>query len=221
VTGASRGIGAAAAAALEAAGARVAGLARSHTPERNDTRWCLACDLTDPDGVGRAAEEIRDAWGVPDLLVNNAGVFLLRPFEETTPADFTGQLEGNLHSAFFVARHFLPEMRLRGSGRLITMGSVADHRAFPGNAAYAASKWGVRGLHETLRAEYRGTGVRCTLLSPGPTDTRLWDSIAPDRSADLPRRDTMLRPADVADAVVWVATRPSHVDIDWLRLEPA
>lgn len=221
VTGASRGIGAACAEALESAGARVAGLARSHAPERSDTRWRLVCDVTDAPGVRRAAEEIVAAWGVPDLLVNNAGTFLLRPFEETTPGDLAGQLAGNLQAGFLVAQSFLPAMRQRRTGRLITMGSVADHQAFPGNAAYAASKYGLRGLHETLRVEYRGTGVHCTLVSPGPTDTRLWDTVDPQRTADLPSRSAMLRPADVADAVVFVATRPAHVDIDWLRLGPA
>ena len=91
---------------------------------------------------------------------------------------------------------------------------------FPENAAYAAGKYGLRGLHESLLAEYRGTGVRLTLISPGPTDTGIWDPFDPEHRAGFPARAQMLRPADVADAVLFVATRPPGVLIDWLRLGP-
>jgi NADP-dependent 3-hydroxy acid dehydrogenase YdfG len=111
-------------------------------------------------------------------------------------------------------------MREAGGGRLITIGSVADHRAFPGNAAYSAAKYGLRGLHEVLREEYRGSGVLCTLISPGPTDTAAWDPYDRDHRPDLPVRSAMLSPAEVTDAVLFVATRSPHIDIDWLRVEP-
>jgi NADP-dependent 3-hydroxy acid dehydrogenase YdfG len=78
----------------------------------------------------------------------------------------------------------------------------------------------VRGLHETLVQEYRGSGVRLTLVSPGPTDTPVWDPFDPDRREGFIPRAGMLRPADVADAILFVATRPPHVHIDWLRLGP-
>jgi NADP-dependent 3-hydroxy acid dehydrogenase YdfG len=112
-------------------------------------------------------------------------------------------------------------MRARGSGRLITVGSIADHAALPGNAAYAAAKYGVRGLHGVLREELRGSGVLCTLISPGPTDTAMWDQVDPDSREGFIPRARMLRPRDVAEAIGWIAGRPSHVDIDWLRLGPA
>jgi NADP-dependent 3-hydroxy acid dehydrogenase YdfG len=102
----------------------------------------------------------------------------------------------------------------------ITVGSVADHVGFPENAAYAAGKYGVRGLHETLLAEYRGSGVKLTLISPGPTDTDIWAPFDPDHRPGFPTRAEMLRPADVAEAVLFVATRPPRVLIDWLRLGP-
>jgi NADP-dependent 3-hydroxy acid dehydrogenase YdfG len=111
-------------------------------------------------------------------------------------------------------------MRAAGRGSFITVGSVADHTGYPENSAYAASKFGVRGLHETLLAEYRGTGVRLTLVSPGPTDTSVWDPVDPDRREGFIPRAGMLRPRDVAEAVLFVATRPDHVLIDWLRLGP-
>src|SRR6185295_18060401 len=82
-----------------------------------------------------------------------------------------------------------------------------DHVALAGNAAYGASKRGLRGLHEVLTLECAGTGVRTTLISPSATDTPLWDPIDPDHREGLPKRSEMLRPAQVADAVVFAVTQ--------------
>jgi NAD(P)-dependent dehydrogenase (short-subunit alcohol dehydrogenase family) len=218
VTGASRGIGAATAEALRGAGARVVRVARALPP--GEEFLDMAADLTEPSQVEALAERVRREVGSPDLVVSNAGSFLLRPLEQTTMADFDAQVAINLRAAFAVARAFLPMLREAGRGTFVTIGSVADHVGFPENAAYAASKYGLRGLHETLLAEFRGTGVRLTLISPGPTDTDLWAPFDPDRREGFPRRAEMLRPADVADAVLFVATRPPHVLVDWLRLGP-
>jgi NAD(P)-dependent dehydrogenase (short-subunit alcohol dehydrogenase family) len=218
VTGASRGIGAATAEALRAAGARVVRVARA-LPRGADF-LDLPADLTDAAQVDALADRVRREVGPPDVVVSNAGGFLLRPLEQTTVADFDVQVAINLRGAFAVARAFLPMLRDAGRGCFVTVGSVADHVGFPENAAYAASKYGLRGLHETLLAEFRGTGVRLTLVSPGPTDTEIWAPFDPDRRDGFPRRAEMLRPADVADAVLFVATRPPHVLVDWLRLGP-
>jgi NAD(P)-dependent dehydrogenase (short-subunit alcohol dehydrogenase family) len=218
VTGASRGIGAATAEALRAAGARVIRVARALSPDADFLD--LPADLTDAAQVETLAERVRREVGPPDVVVSNAGGFLLRPLEQTTVAEFDAQVAINLRAAFAVARVFLPMLRNAGRGCFVTVGSVADHVGFPENAAYAASKYGLRGLHETLLAEFRGTGVRLTLISPGPTDTDIWEPYDPDRREGFPHRAEMLRPADVADAVLFVATRPPHVLIDWLRLGP-
>jgi NAD(P)-dependent dehydrogenase (short-subunit alcohol dehydrogenase family) len=219
VTGASRGIGAATAEALLAAGARVVRVARSLRP----TDGCLdfPTDLTDATQVEALAERVRREVGPPDVVVSNAGGFLLRPLADTSVADFDAQIAINLRAPFALARALLPMLKAAGRGCFISVGSVADHVGLPENAAYAASKYGLRGLHETLVAEYRGSGVRLTLVSPGPTDTAVWEPFDPDRREGFPRRADMLRPADVADAVLFVATRPPHVLIDWLRLGPA
>ncbi len=221
VTGASRGIGRAVAAALEDLGARVVRVARTLAPEVSATRLDIRCDVTDPEQVAALAHQTRTVFGVPAVVVGNAGAFMLAPLDRTQPDEFTAQLAANLAGPFLVARAFLPMMKQAGGGRLITLGSIADHRAFPDNAAYAASKFGLRGLHEVLREEYRGSGVLCTLVSPGPTDTAAWDIIDPDRREGFIPRSRMLRPDDVAGAVVWVASRPNHVDVDWIRLGPA
>jgi NAD(P)-dependent dehydrogenase (short-subunit alcohol dehydrogenase family) len=218
VTGASRGIGAATGEAFRAAGARVVRVARRLTPAEGFVD--LAADLTDAGQVAKLAGRLERSAGVPDIVVSNAGGFLLRPLESTTIEEFDALVALNLRAAFALARAILPLQRAAGRGSFITVGSVADHVGFPENAAYAASKYGLRGLHETLVAEYAGTGVRLTLVSPGPTDTDAWEPFDPDRREGFPSRAEMLRPADVAEAILFVATRPPHVVIDWLRLGP-
>ncbi len=220
VTGASRGIGAATARMLGDRGARVVGLARTLPPRRDDHRWDVPCDVTDGGRLASAADAVLSEWGAPDILVSNAGAFLLRPFEVTRPEDLDTQIAVNLRAPFAVAQAFVPAMR-RAGGVVIHVGSIADHQAFPENAAYAAAKFALRGLHETLVAEYRGTGIRFSLVSPGPTDTDAWDPVDPDRRPGFVPRARMLRPEDVAAAIVFVAERPPHVHIDWLRLGPA
>ena len=220
VTGASRGIGAAVGNGLAREGARVIRVARSLKGGSSGQFKDIACDLTDPAQVDRLGARVLAEDGVPDVVVSNAGAFLLRPLEHTGPEDLESQLAANIKAPFYVARAFLPAMRTAGQGSFITVGSVADHIGFPENAAYAASKYGLRGLHETLLAEYQGSGVRLTLVSPGPTDTAVWDPVDPDNQKGFRARADMLRPEDVADAIVFVATRPAHVHIDWLRLGP-
>jgi NAD(P)-dependent dehydrogenase (short-subunit alcohol dehydrogenase family) len=221
VTGASRGIGAATCELLDSAGARVLRVARTLAPDERRRYHDLPCDLSQPHQVETLAERVLREIGAPDIVVHSAGGFLLRPLEATSVEDFDAQVAVNLRAAFCLARSFLPPMRSVGAGRFISIGSVADHVGLPENAAYAASKYGLRGLHETLLAEYRGTGVRLTLISPGPTDTALWDPFDPDNREGFPSRREMLHPLDVAEAILFVATRPAHVVIDWLRLGPA
>jgi NAD(P)-dependent dehydrogenase (short-subunit alcohol dehydrogenase family) len=205
---------------LAAEGAEVIRVARTLTAGSRDRVHDLPCDLTDAMQVSRLGTQVVAQHGAPDIVVSNAGAFLLRPLEATEPADLELQLAANVKAPFYVARAFLPAMRKAGKGSFITVGSVADHTGFPENSAYAASKYGLRGLHETLLAEYAGSGVRLTLVSPGPTDTAVWDPVDPDNREGFPRREDMLRPSDVAEAILFVATRPSHVLIDWLRLGP-
>lgn len=221
VTGASRGIGAATAALLAGAGARVVRVARSLPAQQKMDFIDLPCDLTDGTAWRATADRILSGIGPPAIVVSNAGAFLMKPLHDTTQDEFDAQVDINLRAPFAVARALLPSMRTAGRGTFIHIGSVADHSAYPDNAAYSASKFGLRGLHEALAAEYRGSGVRLCLVSPGPTDTDVWSPIDPDRQPHLPDRANMLRPADVADAVLFVATRPATVHVDWLRLGPA
>ena len=220
VTGASRGIGAAVAELLAAAGAEVVRVARSMTAGSHPPFHDVPCDLTHPEQVSLVGSNIVARHGAPDIVVSNAGAFLLQPLERTTAAELEAQLALNLKAPFYVAQAFLPAMRAAGKGSFIHVGSVSDHIGFPHNAAYAASKYGLRGLHETLSAEYQGSGVRFTLVSPGPTLTGVWDPVDPDNRAGFIPRAKMLHAVDVAEAILFVATRPPHMRIDWLRLGP-
>ena len=227
VTGASRGIGLAVAQRLGARGARVVMLARgldvlaARAREVGHRAVALRCDLADRGSVAEAAARIAGEHGVPDVVVNNAGLFAISPVAETSVDDFAATVETNLVAPFALVRAFLPAMRARGDGHIVTVGSVADRNAFPGNGAYAASKYGARALHEVMRLELRGSGVRATLVSPGPTDTPLWDPIDPDSREGFTPRAAMLSADAVGDAVLWAVTRDASVNIDELRLSRA
>jgi NADP-dependent 3-hydroxy acid dehydrogenase YdfG len=225
VTGASRGIGRAIAHALIDAGARVALIARSSAPLHELAHTLgpralpVACDVSNDDAVSTAIAAVVNAFGgAPDLLVNNAGAFTLAPIETLDPSSFLTELETNLVAPLRFVRALLPGMRARGTGHIVTIGSVADRAIFPENAAYAASKHGARALHEVLRLETRGSGVRATLISPGPVNTPLWDPIDPDNREGFTPRAQMLEPQAVADAVLYAVMQPRDVNVDELRL---
>ena len=228
VTGASSGIGRAIAGALARHGMQVHLLART----QHALQWAAGeigggavahqCDVTDPSAVASVAAAVAElTGGAPDILVNNAGRFPLLPLEAMETAEFERTIQANLVAPFRVLRAFLPAMRARGTGHVITIGSVSDRSIFPGNGAYAASKFGQRAMHEVLREELRGSGIRATLVSPAATDTPIWDPVDPDNRPGFPKRADMLRPADVADAVVWAVTRPPHVNVDEVRVSAA
>lgn len=226
ITGGSRGIGAECARTLAGAGADLILVARDAAalgriaeglrPSRVTTH---ACDLSNPDDVPALLGVIRaSVTDAPDIIVNNAGAFIIAPLEETPVDALKTALRLNLASPFLIVREFLAAMKQRKRGDVVTLGSVADRRAYPGNALYSATKFAARGMHEVLREETRGTGVRATLVSPGPVNTDIWDHVDPDNTPGFTPRARMLRPADVAQAVLWAVTRPADVTIDELRL---
>lgn len=221
VTGASRGIGLAVADALRASGLHVVRLARSLADATIERRTDIRCDVTDPASVERALARVEQDPGPPDVLVNNAGIFFIKPLAETTYADFTATLTTNLVAAFLLARAVVPKMVARGSGHLVTIGSISDYIGFSGSTAYAASKFGLRGMHEVIRQETAKSGVRTTLISPGPVDTEIWDAVDPDSKPGFTKRKNMMRAEDVAAAVVYAVTQPEHVAVTEIRLLPA
>lgn len=225
VTGASRGIGLACARALAGAQARVLCLARggprldAAVATLGYAAQAIPCDLhNDADVDAAIAAVIRACDGPPDALIQAAGIFPLVPFEKTPASEFEDALQVNLLGPYRLAQPLAARMRERRSGHVVTIGSVADRTAFPENVAYSASKFGARAVHEVMREELRGSGVRVSLVSPGPVDTAIWDAIDPDHRTGFTPRARMLRPEAVADAVLFVLTRDAEINIDELRL---
>lgn len=196
----------------------------------------VPCDLTDGAGVEQMISSVREAFGgAPDIIVNNAGVFELVQIEQMPREVFLQSLQTNLIAPFMVIRAFAHDMRERGSGHIVSVGSVADRSVMAENGAYAPAKYGLRAMHEVLRLELRGSGVRATLVSPGAVDTALWDDLLsteshtgslpmrslPTRSLpmrSLPTRDAMLSTDAVAAAILYAVTQPASVNVDELRL---
>src|SRR5258708_33751171 len=135
-------------------------------------RTDIACDVTQPAAVERAVAQVEKTLGVPDVLVNNAGIFFIKPLAETTPADFSATLTTNLTAAFLFARAIVPKMVARGSGHLVTIGSISDYIGFAGSTGYAASKIRLGGEHEGGPQGPGERGGRHALVLRGPRGRR-------------------------------------------------
>src|SRR5207253_558136 len=152
----------------------------------------------------------------PEILLNDAGLALGRdPVEKVTEEDLLGMVETNVIGLVRVTRAFLPRMIATRRGHVINLGSYAAHGVYEGGAVYAATKHSVRVISETLRLELSGTGLRVTEMDPGLAETefsivRLGD---PAKAHAVYQGFQPLTADDVADAIVWVATRPPHVNI--------
>ena len=223
ITGASQGIGAAIAEVLaQEPEAHLALISRNREKLEQVASRCQAhgaivgifiCDVTNEEAVDATAEAILDRWGVPDVLVNNAGLFQPGSVRDTPPEVFRAQVEVNLTSAFLVTQAFLEEMMAAGGGTIFFMASVASIRAYPGGAAYCAAKHGLLGLARAVREETKDTGVRVTALLPGATLTPSWDGV------DLPEARFM-PPEDIAHALVDIYHLTDRTVVEEVILRP-
>jgi NAD(P)-dependent dehydrogenase (short-subunit alcohol dehydrogenase family) len=134
---------------------------------------------------------------------------------DTSLADWERQLRVNLTGTFLACRAVLPTMLAQGRGDIVNVLSIASRVAFPGAAAYCASKWGALGFTRVLAEEVRRQGVRVTALCPGSVDTPFWDAIP-----SPPDRSRMLAPEAVAESVLWIVGRPPTMSMDELVLMP-
>lgn len=182
--------------------------------------FSVVADVTNPESVERATQRIIGELGAaPDILINNAGIFRVAMVEETRPESFAEMINTNLVGPFLFVQAFLGGMKARKSGHVVTIGSIADRTIFTGNAAYSAAKFGLRAVHEVMRAELRGSGVRTTLVSPAATNTEIWNSITLTDPGDKPHSTrSMLSPDDVVAAVMFALRQPERVNVDELRL---
>ena len=216
VTGASSGIGAAIARALAAQDVRVAGGARR--VEQLETEVKLEFDVTDPASCERFVEQAVAELGGLDILVNNAGLGLGRdPFDASTEEDEETVLETNVHGVLRMTRLCLPH--IRDGGHIVNMGSIAGRQAYENAATYVASKFAVRGFTYALREDLLGRPIRLTTVDPGLVESnfsRVRFRGDEEQANAVYANVEPLTPDDIAECVLFVLTRPSHVNIDEL-----
>ena len=227
ITGASSGIGAATARALAANGYRLALLARrvdrleQLAAELGPTAVAIAADVTDRSALVAAADRVHQEFGGADLLVNNAGVMLLGPFSSAQRDEARRMVEVNLLGAMTATEVFLDQLR-DGGGDLVNISSVAGRTARAGNAAYAATKWGMNGWSEALRQELQ-PDIRVTLIEPGAVATELTDHItdpAAKQGAEQLYAQLAITAADVAEVIAFAVTRPRRMTLNEILLRP-
>ncbi|MGA7522825.1 MAG: SDR family oxidoreductase [Acidobacteriaceae bacterium] len=218
VTGGAQGIGRRTAEVLAERGYRVtvfdlrAGAATvGAIRERGGEAMAFVGDVTDEGSVERCAEAVMSTWGQVDVLVNNAGISLIRAAEETSAAEYRRMLDVNLVGPFLLAKAFGKRMLAAGSGSIVNVASIAGLVAVADRAAYNASKHGLIGLTRTLAAEWGGRGVRVNAVCPGWVKTEMDFADQAGGSytdADITQRVPMGRfatPEDVARAIAFLA----------------
>jgi NAD(P)-dependent dehydrogenase (short-subunit alcohol dehydrogenase family) len=194
VTGASRGIGRAVAAALSSAGAVVAGCALHAAP------GVAVCDVRSADDVKRFAADVERRLGAPHILVNNAGTVARGRLDELAIEAWNDVVDANLKGTYLVTRAFLPGMRVRGAGRIINIASIAGRQGTAELTAYCAAKHGVVGLTRALAEELRGEGIVANAVCPGSVDTDMLRVGRPGATADM-------SPEDIAGVVLYLAAQ--------------
>ncbi len=227
ITGASSGIGAATARALAADGYRVALLARRAeriqglADELGDGALAIEADVTDRDSLVAAANQVKNELGATAILVNNAGVMLLAPFTSDQRSEQRQMVEVNLLGAMTATEVFLDQLR-DGGGDLVNISSVAGRTARPGNAAYAATKWGINGWSESLRQELQ-PDVRVIVIEPGAVATELVDHITHEQTKQTTERfyeATSITADDVARIIAFAVGQPRSVSINEILVRP-
>ena len=228
ITGASAGIGEATARAFAAAGARLVLTARradrlrdlaTDLRERHGTEsHSLTMDMRDAGVVTRMIEDLPSEWSAIDLLVNNAGLSRgLAPIQEGSIADWDEMVDTNVKGLLYVSRAVLPGMVSRGRGHVVNLGSIAGHEVYPGGAVYCATKHAVAAISRGMRIDLMGTPIRVSSIDPGMVETQF--SVVrfhgdEERAARVYEDVQPLTAADVADAILFAATRPPHVNVD-------
>ncbi|BBX37356.1 short chain dehydrogenase [Mycolicibacterium mageritense DSM 44476 = CIP 104973] len=216
VTGAASGIGAAIAEAYAAKGARIAAVdlnasgADAAARALGDENRGFACDVADPESVSRAVDEVVEAFGQIDILVNSAGIARLAPAEELSLADWDTTIAVNLRGTFLMCQAVGRRMLDSGGGSIINMASQAATVALDQHVAYCASKFGVVGVSKVLAAEWGGRGVRVNTISPTVVLTELghraWDGPRGDALKQLIPTGRFAYPNEIAAAAVFLAS---------------
>jgi 3-hydroxy acid dehydrogenase/malonic semialdehyde reductase len=234
ITGASAGIGAATAlkfaeegVKLLLAGRRVEKLAAVADEARKrgaEDVHAFALDVRDSGAVEAAIAGLPQAWREIEVLVNNAGLSRgLEKLYQGRIEDWEEMIDTNVKGLLYVTRAVVPGMVERRGGHVINLGSTAGHMTYPGGAVYCATKAAERAINDGLRQDVLGTPIRVTSVDPGMVKTDF--SLVrfhgdEDRAAGVYKGVKALTPEDVADVIVWAATRPAHVNIADVVLTP-
>jgi NAD(P)-dependent dehydrogenase (short-subunit alcohol dehydrogenase family) len=217
VTGASRGLGLAIGHALAAEGASVACVARpgpdlaqavAGLGASGARALAVPADVTDAVEVAAAVKATVERWGRLDIVVLNAGTWQGAPLHETTEEMWDTLLDLNLKGAFLTLKYAVPWLVAQGRGTVVGIDSLGGRVGQPGSAAYAASKWGLRGLLESAALELKAHRVRVSLVAP-----HMMNSVGRPIEAGSPERDRNLETADVAALVAFICSAPEHVSI--------
>jgi NADP-dependent 3-hydroxy acid dehydrogenase YdfG len=238
VTGATSGIGAATARRLAADGASVALLGRREDrlraladdlePRAGEGVLARPTDVSDPDAIARAADDIRSALGRVDLVVANAGAMLAAPFERADTREWDRMLDLNVRGLLRTGRAFADDLIAAaaegGRADLVHVGSIGGHVVFPAYAVYGATKAAVAHLTRNLRAELGPRGVRVKNVEPGLVATELGEDMRDDAGREVLerlRRDVpSLAPADIAGAIAFAVAAPPRVNVAELIVVP-
>lgn len=235
ITGASSGIGAACAATFADAGARLILAARriERLQALVDTlknmypdleTHLIHLDVTKQNDVNKAIENIPPQWKQIDVLVNNAGLAAGREkLQDADVDDWEAMIDTNVKGLLYVTKAVIQNMLQRGAGHIINIGSVAGHHAYTGGSVYCASKAAVRSITKALREDICGSNVRVSEIDPGAVETEF--SLVrfkgnQEAAKNVYKGMTPLSAEDVADAVVYCATRPLHVNVAEIVLYP-
>jgi len=163
---------------------------------RSNKLVAIPADLSKKDEVADFIDTVK-AEGIPDVIVNNTGVFLPGAIHEEPEGNFELMMETNLYSAYYLTRGFVKEMIARQSGHIFSMGSVAGLTAYPNGGSYAVSKWAMLGMTKCLREELKPHQIKVTAILAGATYTSSWEG------SDLPL-DRFMKSEDIAESV-WAA----------------
>jgi 3-hydroxy acid dehydrogenase / malonic semialdehyde reductase len=227
ITGASSGIGEAAAFAFAAEGARLLLAARrlerfqELTPKLKDAGAAdvhtFSLDVRNAAQVQSQLDALPEEWKAIDILVNNAGLSRgLEKLHEGKLQDWDEMIDTNVKGLLYVTRAVVPGMVSRGRGHVVNLGSTAGDITYPNGAVYCGSKAAEHAINDGLRQDLLGTPVRVTSIDPGMVETEFSEVRFhgdKERAAKVYQGLTPLQPSDVADAIVWAATRPAHVNI--------
>ncbi len=226
ITGATEGIGRAIAFALGRAGYRIGVCARNEANVAATVRELqgdgftaagAAADVADERQVHAAVEQLVGQLGPFDTLVNNAGVAILKPFDQLSVEDWDRTINTNLRGMMLVTREVLPGMRERKTGDIVNIASLAGRNGFIGGTAYTASKHAVLGFSKSLMLEVRKDNVRVIAICPGSVNTAMM------RNQDMIEREAsrILLPEDVADTVLATLRLPTRAMVSELDIRPS